>query len=336
VTGRSPLRSTTRELAPVSAGRHAEEARVRRRFQGARVSSAAARLEPRDAGAILDLALEGLLARLGPALAVALFLWVPFRQMAELFGLSELDPFAANLYALLWNALSLVPIGVTSSVVVSLVADALVERRAPVAAGIRRGLARAPGTVVLLVVTQLATLPLMFLCVVPYFLAQWLTWAAVPIWVLEGEALLTPAERARARRSLLAYLAALPRRLSRAVRRSVRLSLGAPALGRWLLLAVLGQVLLGGVLELAATGLTHPEAREYLGRELGFGGSAAALVLGGVAAIFTALSSCLRAALMAGFYLDLRVRREGLDLERTLASAAEEPAPGLTQPSGSV
>ena len=115
----------------------------------------------------------------------------------------------------------------------------------------------------------------------------------------------------------------------------MRLSLGAPALGRWLLLAVLGQVLLGGVLELAATGLTHPEAREYLGRELGFGGSAAALVLGGVAAIFTALSSCLRAALMAGFYLDLRVRREGLDLERTLASAAEEPVPGL-QPSGSL
>ena len=319
-----PLRTTTVELRPTRAEGAAR--RAPRRFQGARVLSEGARLAPREAGGILDLAIEGLLARLGPVLALALCLWLPFRQIAELLGLSGLDGFSADLYSLAWNALSLVPLGFTASVVASLVGDALVDRRASVAAGFVRGLARAPGAVVLLFLTQIAALPLALLCVAPYFLVQWLSWAAVPIYVLEGEALLTAAERARARHSVLAWFAGFPRRIVRALARSFALSRGAPSLGRWVLLAVVGQLVLGGVLELGAVALTYPEAREYLRSELGFGGAAAELALGAVAGLFTALSACLRGALMVAFYLDLRVRREGWDLELALARSAPERA----------
>lgn len=320
-------RVSIEELRPAGERRAAERALVRRRFQGARVLSEGMKLEPRDAGGILDLAIDGLLARLGPSLAVALLLWLPFRQVAELLGLSGMSGFEQSLASLAWNTLGLVPIGVTTSVVVSLVGEALIDRRTPLAAGLLRGLARAPGAVALLLVTQILTLPLVVLCVVPYFLVQWVTWAAIPIYVLEGEALLTPNERARGRRSLAAWLANAPRGVLRALRRSLSLSSGAPAFWRWVLLAVVGQLVLGGMLELGATGLTQPEAREYVRSELGFSGAAAEFGLGAVAALFSSLSSCLRAALMVAFYLDLRVRREGWDLELVLARA---PRPAST------
>lgn len=319
MSGNPSFRTSTEELHPERERTPVPPAS--RPLRGARILDVRATLAPRDAGGILDLAIEGLLARLGPILALALCLWLPFRQIAELLGLSGLDGFSADLYSLAWNALVLVPLGCTASVVASLVGDVLVDRDAPVAAGLVRGLARAPGAIVLLFLTQIVALPLVVLCVAPYFLVQWLSWAALPIYVLEGEALLTPAERARARRSPLAWCTSFPRRVVRALARSYVLARGAPALGRWVLLAVVGQLVLGGVLELGAMALTYPEAREYLRSELGFGGFAADLALGAVAALFTALSACLRAALMVAFYLDLRVRREGWDLELALRSA---------------
>ncbi len=319
MSARSSTRIQHEELTAVSARRALQRGQTRPR--GARVVVEGAALEPRDAGGILDLAIEGLLARLGPALLLALCVWLPFNQVAELFGLSGLDEFAASLAALAWNALAIVPLGLTAAVVASLVGDVLADRRAALAPGVLRGLARAPGAIVILLVTQVVSLPLVFLCVAPYFLVQWLCWAAVPIYVLEGDGLLSPAERARARQSPFALLASFPRCVGRALARSVALSRGGPALGRWVLLAVIGQVVLGGVLELGATALHYPEAREYLRSELGFGGGAAEFALGAVAALFTALSACLRAALMVAYYLDLRVRREGWDLELALRRA---------------
>lgn len=319
MSARSSTRIQLEELVPASALRANQRRQVRAR--GARVVVEGAALEPRDAGGILDLAIEGLLARLGPALLLALCVWLPFNQVAELLGLSGLDEFEASLAALAWNALGIVPLGLTAAVVASLVGDVIADRNAALAPGVLRGLARAPGVLVILLITQVLSLPLVFLCVAPYFLVQWLCWAAVPIYVLEGDGLLSPAERAHASRSPFAFLASFPRRVARAIARSVALARGGPALGRWVLLAVIGQVVLGGVLELGATALNYPEAREYLQNELGIGGGAAEFALGAVAALFTALSACLRAALMVAYYLDLRVRREGWDLELSLVRA---------------
>lgn len=317
-----PVRVSEEVLRPPGEAR-ARSRRRTRRF-GASPTGATPALEARDAGAILDQAIEGLMSRLAPCLGFTLLLWLPFRQVAELLGASGLEGMASALATFAWNTMALVPLGVSTSVIVSVVGDALLDRRAPVAPGILRGLARAPGTIAILVVSQIVTLPLMVLCVVPYFLAQWLTWAAVPVYVLEADDLLTPAERARGRAHLAARLGNASRRVSRALQRSVRLSLGWPALLRWTLLAVLGQFVLGGMLELGATALVHPEARDFLREHLGLSGPVSELALGSIAGLFGAVSACLRAAILAAFYVDLRVRREGWDLELALARA--EPA----------
>jgi hypothetical protein len=303
-------RLSSEVLVPASAGR-------------ARPPSSSPRLQPREAGAILDLAIEGLLARLAPALLVALGLWVPFHQVSQLLGLSGLDGYAADLASVAWNSAALIPTGFAASVVVSLVGDFLIGGRTPLAAGIARGLVRGPGAVLILFLTQIVTLPLMLLCVAPYFLAQWLTWAALPIFVLEGEGLLTAAERARASRSPAAYLLGFPRRLARSLRRSWELSAGSPAFRRWLLLALVGQLVLAGLFDWGAVGLTTPEAREFLRGELHLESAAVDLFIGALAALFSALSSCLRASLMVAYYLDLRARREGWDLELVLERPAE-------------
>jgi hypothetical protein len=277
-------------------------------------------LEPRDVAGILDLGIAGLLARLGPILAVALLAFLPFGQAGELFGLANLRGFAEATSALAWSAVGLLPLGLTLAVSASLVGDALLAPATPLATGLARGFARTPGAIVLLFVSQVLALPLLLLCVAPYLVVQWLTWAALPIYVLEGEALLTPAERARAGKSFTAFVASHPRRLARALRKSVALSRGGAAFGRWAAVALVGQLVLGGVLELGASGLAHPDAREYLQNELAFGGGASEFALAALSALFVAVSTALRGALMVAFALDLRVRREGLDLERALAA----------------
>jgi hypothetical protein len=72
-------------------------------------------------------------------------------------------------------------------------------------------------------------------------------------------------------------------------------------------------------------GLTHPGARDYLRTEVGLSGVFTQLALGAAAALFLALSACLRASQMVAYYLDLRVRREGWDLELALRGAETRP-----------
>mgnify|MGYP001606585247 CR=1 FL=1 len=67
------------------------------------------------------------------------------------------------------------------------------------------------------------------------------------------------------------------------------------------------------------TALNVPEARAYVRETLGLGGPGVGFLLGTVTAAFAALGSCVRAAIMTAFYLDLRARREGLDLAFALA-----------------
>jgi hypothetical protein len=309
-----PGRISVEDLRPAGGRGRGTERAARGTVRGARLFSGESRLEPRDAGGIIDLALEGLLARLGPCLALALGVWLPFGQIREVLGLAGLDEATGQALSIGWSLASLVPHGFTLSVVASLVGDALAGSDATVAQGVLRGLRRAPGAIVILCLTQLVTMPLVVLCLAPYFLVQWLTWCAVPIFVLEEERLLTAAERARARANPLVLLASAPRRVGRAIARSLRLSTGWPALGRWILLVVVGQVLFASVLELGAQALNYPEARDYLQSALGLGGVAAELALAAAAGLFTALAACVRAALVLAYYLDLRVRREGLDL----------------------
>jgi hypothetical protein len=271
------------------------------------VRSGAPALAPRDAGGILDLALEGLIARFGPCFVLSFCVWLPFLQLQELFGLSGLDGFSLQFAALGYQLFQLVPTGITTSVVASVLADALARPGTPLEPGLVRGLRSAPGAVILLGLSGLfalvTTVLLFFLCGLGMFVGQWLTFAAVPAYTLEREG-----------RPL--------RRLFRALARSFELARGTASLGRWALLAFVGSFLLALALESGGTALNVPEARAFVRESLGLGGNAAGFLLAAVAAGFAALGSCVRAAIMTAFYLDLRVRREGLDLAVALGRVA--------------
>jgi len=303
---------TIEELRPVGE-------RVARPMEPGRSSSRRApqsrvELAPRDAAGILDLGLEALIARIGPCLALSVLIHLVASLLVPEQAVEVYVDFAGLSASLLF------PLAATG-VVVSLVGDGLEDPGRPLGPAIRRGLLTSPATVVLLVLTNFATLPLMLLLFVPYFLVLWRTWAAVPLYVLEGEQLLDAGERARARANPLARLANVPRRMKRALSRSWRLSRGAPALGRWVLLAVVGQLVLCGLLDAGSGALGYPQAQEFLQSGLGLGESATQLLTHLVAALFLGLSGCVRAALMVAYALDLRVRREGRDLELWLERA---------------
>jgi hypothetical protein len=312
-----PARLSIEELRPAHESGAPERGRPARR-RGARVYSERVPLEPRDAGGILDLALDGLVARCGPSLGIVLLLWLPFGQIRELLSSTGLEDLAAGITALSVNFLMLVPQAFSLGVVTSLVGDALAGGQAGVGRSILRGLWAGPAVTVMLLATTVLTLPLILCFFVPYVVVVWLTWAAVPLYVLEGEELLTLRERVAARRNPLVALAMVPRRIARAFARSVRLSTGWASLGRWTVLAVVGLLLLSGSLEISATLLSAPEVREFLRTDLGLGGRLAEFAMATVSGFFLALASSVRAALMTAFYLDLRVRREGLDLELSL------------------
>lgn len=308
------IRLSVERLRPCSAG---ERARVvpdtRRDFAGAALATEGARPRPRDAGGILDLALEGLVARFGVGFALALCVWLPFLQIQELFGLSGLDALTLQVTALSWQMLQFVPTGITASVVASLVADVLADREAPILPGLVRGLRRAPGVVAVLVLAaflQLVTaVALFFLCGLGVFVGQWLTFAAAPAYALEDRTAAPPA-----RRSFLPV-----RRVFTALARSFELARGAASLGRWALVAFVGAFLLAFAFESGGAALMVPEARSALAELLGLGGAAAGFLLAAAAAACAAAGSCVRAALMTAFYLDLCVRREGQDLALELA-----------------
>jgi len=306
-------RISSERLAPAGARARPSAPAARADFHGARTLGRVARLDPRDAGGILDLAFEGLFARLGPCLAVALCVWLPFAGVQEVFGLSGLDQLTLQFTTLGYQLLVLVPTGITTSVVASLVADALAEPDAPVMPGLLRGLRRAPGVVVVLaastLVTMLTGIVLFFLCGLGVFVGQWLTFVAAPLYALEEDA---PARAPRGRRR--SDQPGPFGRVLQALSRSIQLARGGPSFGRWILVAFVGYYLFAFALESSGSALNFPQAREFVQAKLGLGGRLSGLLFGSIAAASTAFGTCVRAAIMTAFYLDLRVRREGLDL----------------------
>jgi hypothetical protein len=297
-----PARLSTRNC-----GRPAHQAPLNEcapaRWRGARVYAERLSLEPRDAGGILDLALDGLVARCGPSLGLVLLVWLPFGQIRAILESAGLGDFAAGITALSVNFLTLVPQAFSLGVVTSLVGDALAGGQSGVGRSILRGLWAGPAVTVMLLATQVLTLPLILCFFLPYVLVQWLTWAAVPLYVLEGEELLTLRERVAGRRNPLVAVAMVPRRIARAFRaeRAPVDRLGEPR--RWTVLAIVGLLLLSGSLELSATLLSAPQVREFLRTDLGLGGGLAELAMATVSGFFLALASSVRAALMTAYYL---------------------------------
>jgi hypothetical protein len=328
-----PARLSVEVLRPAGASAAPRATRARAPFRGARVRSGPASLVQRGPGGILDQALEGLVARFAPILGMALVFWLPFGQVTELIGLAGATDARKLVISTLWQLTVVVPQAMTVAVVTSLVGEALSAgvpgaTSPSVGACILRGLRRAPGVLAILFLCRVLATPLLFLCLAPFFLLQWLCSAAVAVHVLEGQALLTSAERARARSDPLAFLLSFPRRIARALARSWRLAAGWGSLGRWLVLLLVGEFLLAGSLEGTASVLALPQAREVLRQVLHLEGGPAEFLLGAVGAAFLGLGTAIKAAIATAFALDVRVRKEGLDLELRLRAFERAGAAG--------
>ncbi len=276
------------------------------------------RLAPGSAADILDRALDALVERGGACLGMAVLFWLSFGQISGLLATAGLSEWARVTSSFLWGLAGIVPEAFTTAIVASVIGNGLTGGGMPIGAQVLRGLRRGPGVLAILFVTRVLALPLSFLCLVPYLCVQWLSWSAPALHVLASEQLLTSAERERARSSPAAWVASGPRRVVRALRRSVRLSRGWGALGRFAVLWGAGWLLVVLPLSASSVSLNLPESREFLRANLHLGPATAEFLLSSLSALLGGLSSTVMAAVATSYALDLRTRREGLDLEAAL------------------
>ena len=142
------------------------------------------------------------------------------------------------------------------------------------------------------------------------------------IFVLEGHALLAPAERARLGWNPVWHVLAWFKELGRSIGRGMRLVSGWDSFGRFLAVFVVSEYFLATPLEASGSAFGVPEVREFLRDTLRIGGGPAELLIASLGAGFFGLAVAFTVSVMTVYYLDLRVRKEGLDLELALRRLA--------------
>lgn len=246
-------------------------------------------LEPRGVGEMLDASCEFLAARFGPCFGVSFLLWFP-----ALFIDALLIRSGDDLVYLGWTLVAPPLVGIFTLVFVcSLVGGFLEGRFVPAGEALMKGLSRTPGMILLGSLTGLLT-ALGMCCVVPGLAFEWL-FAVVPaVYVLENVG------------------------LSEALKRAVGLVTTGAGFLRWL-----GLMVVGGAMALPFTlaeqGLSVLPVRQGIEEALALGALSFDLTVAAIGASFMALGTSFLAVVKTFFYLDLRVRREGLDLELRLS-----------------
>src|SRR5262245_27463953 len=170
----APGRTTLQHLS-VRRGPAVGSGLARSRFRTARLAERASLLAPRTFPRLLDAACDALAARFTACFTVSLLLWFP-----ALFAQALLVRNASDEAALVWSLTATTLVETLSAVFVcSLVGAHLAGREAAPGEELLHGLVRAPGSVVLAVLTGLASTAGMCACLVPGIALRWLL-AAVP------------------------------------------------------------------------------------------------------------------------------------------------------------
>ncbi len=308
---------STERLLPDSTRGRAREVppSARARFAGARLARGAAPLRPRGVGSLLDLGLDVLVDRFGICVGIGVLCWLPFQIGSELLRRSGTSEEAEVVLSLLLSVASVVPQSLTTAFVCIVVAGHVLGRGVSPGEAVRTGLLRLPGILVLAVLQFLGTVLLLCACIAPGLLAPWL-FAVVPIvYVLE--------RGARGSSSAPGRFARWASAISLALTRGVKLVLGWDSLGRYLGIFLVAFVVITGPLSAVTGGLSTPEVRDFLDDVLGLSGGPVELSLSVVMAAFVAIGTAYTAILATVYYLDQRVRKEGLDLELALARIEE-------------
>ncbi|MEW6074480.1 MAG: hypothetical protein AB1726_18030 [Planctomycetota bacterium] len=288
-----------RRLAPVRATARAEGGGERTggrraRFGGAQVVAAPPALAPRGVGQILDTAFDVFTARFAVCVAIGTLLMLPVEIGMEVYFGSRLrEPRVLEAtwgYALVGGVVQLL----AAAGVCHVASAHLLAERVDPGAAIRTVLRKSLGVAALAVTVGPAAYLLFYCCVLPGVFAHWLTAVATTAYILET---------------------GWP---GRAVARSVSLSWGGGSLGRWMGWASVSSLI---VLPLTffSEGGYNPMFRDLARRYLPLGWDETALLLAGPAALLAGMAVAYEAVVVVVYYYDLRVRREGLDLERELA-----------------
>jgi len=97
---------------------------------------------------------------------------------------------------------------------------------------------------------------------------------------------------------------------------------GWKSFGRWLGWITVAGIAIAGPLNMVPSMVDVPEVRELLDEVLGTRGSPIDFLIAVVGSVFVGIGTAYMAVLMTVYYLDERVRKEGLDLELRLEELA--------------
>lgn len=308
---------STRRLVPAAEARTASPA-ARARFQGSRVVEAT-RLGRRGVGQILDTAMDVLVERFGACVGIATILWLPFRVGTELVVRSG----APDEVVLLWGTTKAAPQVLTTAFVCTLVGGQLVGRRVSLGEAIASGIGRFPGMVVISVLTVIAAVVLICPCFFTTYAAYWLFSVVPAVYVLERGRLL-PAGGDPTFTRLFGWLA----ESFAAVGRGIRLVWGGGSFRRWLGWFVVANLAIVAPLTTAPSLLEVPDVRQWLGEFIDLDAPLGFAIVA-IGALFLGIGTAYTAVVMTVYYVDERVRKEGLDLElvlRRLGRRAESEA----------
>jgi hypothetical protein len=275
----------TRLTLTVGGGGTAGSGLARSRYRAAQLSARPSSLRPRSVVQILDAACELFGARFAPLFAIGFCLWLPVQFLEHL--LIRNDPGLAYLAAIM--------IGGSAEVLCAGFACVLVGasmRGAEISAldAFLAVLVRVPGLFVFSILAGVSR-ALLVCCV--GVVGMWL-FAVVPaVYVIERCNVLV------------------------AVGRGVSLVAAGGAFLRWCGTTLLAMLMTLPFLTLQQ-GLAVPGVRDRIREALSMSGSSLDFAIAALGAPYLAIASAFFGVVQAVFYFDLRVRREGFDLEQRI------------------
>ncbi len=309
------LRPEDAELAPGSGGRAARYAEA--------VEEGNVDLRPRGVGEVLDQGLELLRARFAVCVVMATLAWIPIRFLTALLVPQEvitgedIDAFFDQIRdAMVSNVAIAVGQLLVAAVTARVVADVIEGRETRIGSTLRVGVSRLPGLIAIGFFTYvLAAVGICCMAVVPGLVVLWLMAPCAYIYVLEDVDVRT------------------------AVRRSKQISCARLfsadsffAFWRWAGIVIVASMLVSPFTTLAALSET-PLMRDWALGELAISApayDALSILLG---ALFMGIGIAVQAGVLTAYYLDCRIRREGLDLQRWIDRLRPAPAvPGSVLP----
>lgn len=266
----------------------------------------------RDAGQLLDLALEILRDNFLVIAGTCVLVWIPARVLEPIVGSTTLFDDQGSMQDTQAALLGLAGIGLTAftQILVQALASALVARlvyaalhgeRLPLRVALGQASRSVIGLIVIALITAVATTVGCCLFFVPFVYLHWKLSLAPTIYVLEDAG------------------------IGESLTRSFALTPGSFL--RWLTIVVVVFCL---TIPFSGLVAVQPQVRALILDSLAISGGVFDAVMILLSSIFMGLATAIASVTLTLFYLDCRVRREGYDVRRALSEMRAGLAPART------